>query len=157
MTKQEHKLVSMLNYYEITIPPKKSKKDEKLNKLELSKFLDNMSRNYDLILLEAILEKIRANPSTQNEMGTEQDSYGDMSEEFDDDYFKSEDTSKNEQNIDNPPIKPNSLKDSFANDDINNFLKWLTIVLYSGDHNLIITDNGKSILIKLTRIIKGKK
>ena len=157
MTKQEHKLVSMLNYYEITIPPKKSKKDEKLNKLELSKFLDNISRNYDLILLEAILEKIRANPSTQNEMGTEQDSYGDMSEEFDDDYFKSEDTSKNEQNIDNPPIKPNSLKDSFANDDINNFLKWLTIVLYSGDHNLIITDNGKSILIKLTRIIKGKK
>ena len=107
MTKQEHKLVSMLNYYEITIPPKKSKKDEKLNKLELSKFLDNISRNYDLILLEAILEKIRANPSTQNEMGTEQDSYGDMSEEFDDDYFKSEDTSKNEQNIDNPPIKPN--------------------------------------------------
>ena len=119
--------------------------------------IDNISRNYDLILLEAILEKIRANPSTQNEMGTEQDSYGDMSEEFDDDYFKSEDTSKNEQNIDNPPIKPNSLKDSFANDDINNFLKWLTIVLYSGDHNLIITDNGKSILIKLTRIIKGKK
>ena len=121
MTKQEHKLVSMLNYYEITIPPKKSKKDEKLNKLELSKFLDNISRNYDLILLEAILEKIRANPSTQNEMDTEQDSYGDMSEEFDDDYFKSEDTSKNEQNIDNPPIKTNSLKDSFANDDINNF------------------------------------
>jgi hypothetical protein len=157
MTKQEHKLVSMLNYYEITIPPKKYKKDEKLNKLELSKFLDKISRNYDLSLLEDILEKIRSKSSTQNEMDSEQDSYEDMSEEFDDDYFKSEDTSKNDQNIDKNPIDSNILNDSFANNDINNFLKWLTIVLYSGDHNLIITDNGKSILIKLTRIIKGKK
>jgi hypothetical protein len=147
----------MLNYYEITIPPKKSKKDEKLNKLELSKFLDKISRNYDLSLLEDILEKIRSKPSTQNEVESEQDSYEDMAEEFDDDYFKSEDTSKNQKNTDKNSINSDNLNDSFANNDINNFLKWLTIVLYSGDHNLTITDDGKSILIKLTRIIKGKK
>lgn len=156
MTKQEHKLISMLNYYEITIPPKKSKKDEKLNKLELSKFLDKISRNYDLSLLEDILEKIRSKSSTQNEIDSGLDSYEDMSEEFDDDYFN-KDNSKNDQNINKNHMNSNSLDDSFVSSEINNFLKWLTIVLYSGDHNLTITDDGKSILIKLTRIIKGKK
>ena len=41
MIKQEHKLKSMLNYYEVDLL---GGKDEKMNKKTLSKFLDNFNQ-----------------------------------------------------------------------------------------------------------------
>jgi hypothetical protein len=52
-------------------------------------------------------------------------------------------------------------KDKNFNDpidtDINKFLKWLTMLLYSGDHTVIITEDKSGINIKLVKINKGKK
>jgi hypothetical protein len=41
--------------------------------------------------------------------------------------------------------------------DINKFLKWLTMILYTGDHSVIITEDKSGINIKLVKINKGKK
>ena len=41
--------------------------------------------------------------------------------------------------------------------DINKFLKWLTLILYSGDHSVIITEDKGGINIRLVKINKGKK
>jgi hypothetical protein len=41
--------------------------------------------------------------------------------------------------------------------DINKFLKWLTMLLYSGDHSVIITEDKGGINIRLVKINKGKK
>jgi hypothetical protein len=41
--------------------------------------------------------------------------------------------------------------------DINKFLKWLTLMLYSGDHSVIITEDKTGINIRLVKINKGKK
>jgi hypothetical protein len=41
--------------------------------------------------------------------------------------------------------------------DINKFLKWLTMLLYSGDHSVIITEDKTGINIRLVKINKGKK
>ena len=42
MTKQEHKLKTMLNYYEVNLT---GGKDEKLNKTDLNKFIDFHSKS----------------------------------------------------------------------------------------------------------------
>ena len=49
-----------------------------------------------------------------------------------------------------------NLNDPISND-INKFLKWLTLILYSGDHSVIITEDKNGIYIKLIKINKGKK
>ena len=41
--------------------------------------------------------------------------------------------------------------------DVNKFLKWITMLLYSGDHTVIITEDKNIINIKLVKINKGKK
>ena len=41
MTKQEHKLKTMLNYYEVNLT---GGKDEKLNKTDLNKFIDKFNQ-----------------------------------------------------------------------------------------------------------------
>ena len=52
MTKQERKLKHMLNYFEIS---SKGSKDEKLNKKEITKFLDTFWRMYDLLTVQEIV------------------------------------------------------------------------------------------------------
>ena len=49
-----------------------------------------------------------------------------------------------------------NINDPISND-INKFLKWITLVLYSGDHSVIITEDKNGINIKLVKINKGKK
>ena len=56
MTKQERKLKHMLNYFEIS---SKGSKDEKLNKKEITKFLDTFWRMYDLLTVQEIVDKIK--------------------------------------------------------------------------------------------------
>ena len=56
MTKQELKLKSMLNYYEVNMG---GKKDEKMSKKALTRFLDNLNQIYDFCTLEEIMRKIK--------------------------------------------------------------------------------------------------
>ena len=89
-------------------------------------------------------------------------------EEQDDFLFPPAELSQNddetfEKEIKNPENFFGNKKDKNKNfndpidTDINNFLKWLTMILYSGDHSVIITEDEKGINIRLVKINKGKK
>jgi len=156
MTKQELKLKSMLNYYEVDMG---GKKDEKMSKKELQRFLDTFNQILDFYMLQEIMKKIKENREK------------DIKDEEEDDFmmppsdlpFSEED--KFEDEIKNPENffgkKDLTDKNKNFNDpidtDINKFLKWLTMILYTGDHSVIITEDKSGINIKLVKINKGKK
>lgn len=152
MTKQELKLKSMLNYYEIDLA---GKKDEKMSKKDLDRFLDKFNQILDYHMLQEIIEKIKSgNPSNNENPPKDFDEIGDdelEDEDAFDSFMKDEKESKSDKN-----------KEIYSNDspkdvDINNFLKWLTLILYAGDYTVIVNDDGKTIGIKLIRNTKGKK
>ena len=58
MTKQERRLQSMLNYFEVDL---NGKKDEKLSKKELSSFLYKFNQMLDFQILQEILQKLKEN------------------------------------------------------------------------------------------------
>lgn len=156
MTNQEHKLKSMLNYYQINMD---GKKDEKMSKKELQRFLDTFNQILDFYMLEDIMKRIKE--KRQEELdGDDEDKYFMMPpKELPTD---EEDTFENEM-MKNPEDFFGSKKDKKQNfndpidTDINKFLKWLTMILYTGDHSVIITEDNNGINIKLVKINKGKK
>lgn len=155
MTKQERKLKSMLNYYEVNLG---GKKDEKMSKKALSRFLDNLNRIYDFYTLQEIMKKIKDKRKDELGDGEERDDFmlPPMDEESDtfenemmnnpEDFFSKKDLKGNDKNFNDP-----------IDTDVNKFLKWLTMILYSGDHSVIITEDKTGINIKLVKINKGKK
>ena len=69
------------------------------------------------------------------------------SEEDTDDTLFNKETKSNESNTNfNDPIST----------DINKFLRWLTLILYSGNHSVIISEDINGIFIKLIKIKKDK-
>ena len=157
MTKQEHKLKSMLNYYEVDL---RGGKDEKLKEKDLRKFLDNFNQIYDFYTLEEIMRKIKEKRKEEMQDDEERDFMMPPSE-----LPKNEDETFEDEMMKNPETffgkKDLKGKDKNFNDpidtDVNKFLKWLTMLLYSGDHSVIITEDKNGINIKLVKINKGKK
>jgi hypothetical protein len=154
MTKQEHKLKTMLNYYEVDLG---GKKDEKMTKKELNRFLDNLNQIYDFYTLQDIMKKIK--DKRKEELGDDEEKDDFMLPSKDeDDTFENEMMKNPEDFFGKKELKGN---DKNFNDpidtDINKFLKWLTMVLYSGDHSVIITEDKNGINIRLVKINKGKK
>jgi len=154
MTKQEHKLKTMLNYYEVDLG---GKKDEKMTKKELNRFLDNLNQIYDFYTLQDIMKKIK--DKRKEELGDDEEKDDFMLPSKDeDDTFENEMMKNPEDFFGKKELKGN---DKNFNDpidtDINKFLKWLTMILYSGDHSVIITEDKTGINIKLVKINKGKK
>jgi hypothetical protein len=154
MTKQELKLKSMLNYYEIDLS---GKKDEKMSKKDLEKFLDKFNQILDYYMLQEIIQKIKGGNTTKDDESSkdfEDFDEDDMEDEEKFDIFneeKKEDLTNKDQNRE---IYSNSNPKDV---DLNNFLKWLTLILYSGDYTVVVNDDGKTIGIKLIRNNKGKK
>ena len=153
MTKQEYKLKSMLNYYEVNMG---GKRDEKMSKKELQKFLDTFNHILDFYMLQDIMKKIKEKRKEELDEMEEQDDF----------FMPSADLSKNEdekfeEEITNTENFFSDNKNKNYNDpidtDINKFLKWLTMILYTGDHSVIITEDKNGINIKLVKINKGKK
>lgn len=150
MTKQERKLKHMLNYFEIS---SKGSKDEKLNKKELTKFLDTFWRMHDLLTVQDIVDKIKQKrkdetplPFDNEDEDFNEDSMFPSEEDTDDTLFNKE-TKSNESNTNfNDPIST----------DINKFLRWLTLILYSGNHSVIISEDINGMYIKLIKINKDK-
>lgn len=154
MTKQEHKLKSMLNYYEVSMG---GKKDEKMTKKELQRFLDTFNQILDFYMLQDIMKKIKEKRQEEMEENESDDFMLPPQElpDTDDETFENE--------MKNPEDFFGSKKDKEKNfndpidTDVNKFLKWLTMLLYSGDHSVIITEDKNGINIKLVKINKGKK
>ena len=157
MTKQEHKLKSMLNYYEVDLL---GKKDEKMEKKDLKKFLDKFNNMMDYYVLQDIISKIKGKREENEELNQDDD------DEIDP-MLKPKDEQKNPKiNIDasnklfgDDEFDAGNFENlnDFIDTDINKFLKWLTLILYSGDHSVIITEDKNGINIKLVKINKCKK
>jgi hypothetical protein len=155
MTKQEHKLKSMLNYYEVDL---RGKKDEKMTKKALSRFLDSFNQIYDFYTLQEIMKKIK--DKRKEEIGDDEEKDDFMmppsdseSETFENEMMKNPEDFFGKKDLDSKNKNFNDPIDT----DINKFLKWLTMLLYSGDHSVIITEDKTGINIKLVKINKGKK
>ena len=154
MTKQERKLKHMLNYFEIS---SKGSKDEKLNKKEITKFLDTFWRMYDLLTVQEIVDKIKQKRKDETPLPFDnEDEY--FNEEFNEDsMFPSEEDT--DDTLFNKETKSNESNTNFndpISTDINKFLRWLTLILYSGNHSVIISEDINGIFIKLIKIKKDK-
>jgi len=156
MTKQEHKLKSMLNYYEVNMG---GKKDEKMSKKDLQKFLDTFNQILDFYMLQDIMKKIKEKRQEEIE-GEDEDKDFMMPPkdlpEIDDETFENEMMKNPEDFFGSKKDKEKNYNDPIDTD-INKFLKWLTMILYTGDHTVIITEDKNGINIKLIKINKGKK
>jgi hypothetical protein len=155
MTKQEHKLKAMLNYYEVDL---RGKKDEKMTKKALSRFLDSFNQIYDFYTLQEIMKKIK--DKRKEEIGDDEEKDDFMmppsdseSETFENEMMKNPEDFFGKKDLDSKNKNFNDPIDT----DINKFLKWLTMLLYSGDHSVIITEDKTGINIRLVKINKGKK
>jgi hypothetical protein len=155
MTNQERKLKSMLNYYEVNLG---GKRDEKMSKRALSRFLENLNQIYDFYTLQEIMKKIKDKRKEELGDDEERDDFMMPPNDEEGDTFENE-MMKNPEDF----FGKNHLTDKNKNfndpidTDINKFLKWLTMVLYSGDHSVIITEDKGGINIRLVKINKGKK
>jgi len=153
MTKQERKLKSMLNYFQVDL---KGLTDEKLSVKEKTKLIDRFNKTYDALILQDILEKIKQ--KRKDEIDPQ---FDEEKEDFDDeDWMLPSDENFNDSfNEEKKPTeKDKSLSDPISTD-INKFLRWLTLILYSGNHSVIISEDKNGIYIKLIKINsdKGKK
>jgi hypothetical protein len=162
MTNREKQLQSMLNYYGIDMT---SVKDEKMNKKEQRDFLDTFNRNYDSYAVQDILKKVR--DKLKDNL--------DNPEENDDPFFNN--LKKDEEDSGRDfPLDPNDFSDrrigynnpemqNFGfmnlNPEIEKFISWVSDLLYSADHKVVISEEGGNIThIRLEKIKKkrgGKK
>lgn len=160
MTKHERQIKSMLNYYQIDTG---GNKDEKLSKREQKKFLDNLNENYDAQTVQDILQKVRDKLKGNKP----------QDEDSDDPFFDSiKGRDDEESNIpENPfPLDMNSISKAFGNvqhggknpfglnPDIEMFINWISDLLYSADHKVVIkeSDDGLTTNIELQKIKKKR-
>ena len=158
MTNREKQLQSMLNYYGIDMT---SVKDEKMNKKEQRDFLDTFNRNYDSYAVQDILKKVR--DKLKDNL--------DNPEENDDPFFNN--LKKDEEDSGRDfPLDPNDFSDrrighnnpemqNFGfmnlNPEIEKFITWVSDLLYSADHKVVISEEGANIThIRLEKIKKKR-
>jgi len=162
MTKRERQMKSMLNYYGIDTG---SNKDETMSNREQKKFLDTLNANYDAHTVQDILSKIKDKFKDKNKEQEESD------DPFFDSLKKDEEDSGRDFPLD-PNIFPGKkpwfnhnemLNFGFMglnlNPEIEKFITWISDLLYSADHKVIITEEGDITNIKLQKIKKkgGRK
>jgi hypothetical protein len=169
MTKREHQLKSMLNYFEISL---EGTRDEKMTKKEKKSFIDSLLTSYDNYVIDDIIKKVRdlGNQKGDSKLDdiSDSDFYDNISpEEESDPHFDSFDD--NDESKDSFPMDLNQFsnrrigsqgKDKFfgMSSEIENFLSWMSSVLYSADHKVIVTTDDRGVMnIKLEKIQKGGK
>lgn len=143
------KIKSILNYYQIDLGGIKS---EKMTKNKKKEFLDRFNANYDAYTVLDILDKIKErfpdklmeNPEDEMNMDEDMENiFGNL----DDHTYNDDEETENE-------INPFDKKQSKA---IDEFINWISSVLYSANHKVIITKDGLTTNIKLVKIKGGKK
>lgn len=161
MTKQNRKVKSMLNYYQIDIGGTKS---EKMTKKQKEEFLDRFNANYDAHTVQDILDKIRNKFPDKTQEKPEDDMDMDMNDDMED-IFRNLDDHRpiDDEEIENKMIPFDKLPFDRWNhkpkqsQEIEDFINWISSVLYSADHKVIITEDGLTTNIKLVKIKGGKK
>lgn len=158
MTNREKKIKSMLDYYQIGTG---GNRDEKMTKKAQKDFLDKFNANYDAHTVHDILSKIKDKFKDNKPMD---------GEESDDPFFdKLKDGSGEEQN---PPFPLDlnafsgrrlgyddmefPINQMGMNPDIERFISWISDLLYSADHKVIITEEGGITNIRLEKLKKKR-
>ncbi len=163
MTKQNRKVKAMLNYYQIDVGGTKS---EKMTKKQKEEFLDRFNANYDAHTVQDILDKIRNKfpdkfpDNAQEKPEDDMDMNDDM-----EDIFRNLDDHRpiDDEEIENKMIPFDKIPFDRWNhkpkqsQEIEDFINWISSVLYSADHKVIITEDGLTTNIKLVKIKGGKK
>lgn len=157
MTKRDRYIKSMLNYYEINVG---GTRDEKMNSKDRKDFIDRLNENYDLHTVQDLLGKIRDKFSQRSEdQDEERDPFFDSLKNNDEN--KKDDLPFPHLPFSMPPDMMGFHKSNQfgVNPEIEKFLDWLTNLLYSADHKVIISENGDVTNIKLQKIKKrgGRK
>lgn len=145
MTKRERQLNSMLNYFEISTG---GSKDETMTKTERKKFTDSINAAYDGAVIDELISKIKGkvDDGISNE-----DGFLDGGEEDDNSDFFPEDLAASYG--DNGGHKKQK-----KSPEIEEFLNWLSGLLYSADHKVTVTtDKNGTTRIKMEQIKKGGK
>ena len=158
MTNHENKMKSMLNYYQIDMG---GSKNEKMTKRDQKKFLDNLNVNFDAHTVNDLLSKIKDKIQDNKPQDEESDDpfFDKLKEGLESDFFRntSHDTDMN--------MPPKGLGfGSFSggnlpfgmNPDIENFINWLSDLLYSADHTVTVTEEGGITNIKLEKLKKKR-
>lgn len=150
----------MLSYYHIDT---NGTKDEKMTKREQKKFIDSINDKYDSYVLQDILSKVRDKFKDIEQKN--------MDEESDDPFFdkikgQSDEETKVPDNI--FPLDMNSISKAFTNipnggkmpfgmnPQIEEFINWLSDLLYSADHKVVISEEGEITHIRLEKIKKKR-
>lgn len=155
MTKREKQLKSMLNYYGIDMV---ATKDENMTKEEKKDFLDRFNSSYDAQTVQEIFNKIRDRFTDKMDNPDEENA-----DPFFDSLKKDEDNSENGFPLDmnsfsNRKIGHKDIENFFGiNPEIEKFIGWVTDLLYSADHKVVISEEGDSIThIRLEKIKKKR-
>jgi hypothetical protein len=155
MTKRERQLKSMLNYFEIDMG---GTRNEKMTKQDAKNFFDKFNSIYDGYTVEEIVKKIRDKQTDDIDNEEDKDPFFDsLKDEAD---GKSDTGDKQNPFFNNfkPPFdfgsrQPQGLN---INPEIEKFLDWMTDLLYSADHKVVISEEGNITHIKLQKI-KSKR
>lgn len=146
MTKRERQLNSMLNYYEITTG---GLKDETMTKTERKKFADSINNAYDGAVIDELFSKIKG--KIDDAANDDSDAYLDGGSEEDNSDFFPEDLAASYGDQSKHPKQKKS-------PEIEEFLNWLSGLLYSADHKVTVTtDKNGTTRIKMEQIKKGGK
>jgi hypothetical protein len=158
MTNHENKMKSMLNYYQIDMG---GSKNEKMTKRDQKKFLDNLNVNFDTHTVNDLLSKIKDKIQDNKPQDEESDDpfFDKLKEGSESDFFR--DTS-HYTDMNMPPkglgfggFGGGNLPFGM-NPDIENFINWLSDLLYSADHKVIISEEGEITNIRLEKIKKKR-
>lgn len=156
MTKQNRKVKAMLNYYQIDVGGTKS---EKMTKKQKEEFLDRFNANYDAHTVQDILDKIRNKFPDKTQEKPEDDMDMDMNDDMEDMFRHLDDHRPiDDEEIENKMIPLDKWNHKpKQSQEIEDFINWISSVLYSADHKVIITEDGLTTNIKLVKIKGGKK
>lgn len=158
MTNREKQLKSMLDYYQIGVG---GNRDEKMSKREQKNFLDKLNANYDAHTVHDILSKIKDKFKGNKPL---------EDEESDDPFFDKLKEQSDEESLPPFPLDMNSIPNSFwnipnggkiplgLNPEIEDFINWLSDLLYSADHKVVIkeSEDGQTTHIELQKIKKKR-
>lgn len=145
MTKRERQLNSMLNYFEISTG---GLKDETMTKAERKKFTDSINAAYDGAVIDELISKIKG--KVDGEIPNEDQFFDGEPEEDNSDFFPEDPSASLGDRHLNPKQKKSP--------EIEEFLNWLSGLLYSADHKVTVTtDKNGTTRIKMEQIKKGGK
>lgn len=149
MTSREKKMESMLNYFQIETG---GTRDEKMTKKEKKEFLDKFNLNYETESVMDILSKL--SDKFNNKEGGENEEDEPFNQFID---FNADDEPEFEtdQNKDKK-LDGSALNKYGFNPEIEKFIIWISNLLYSSDHIVVVTED-KDAGVTNIRLEKIKK